>query len=68
MFNITKVYTVGMLLKETLTVKDQVAMMINLAHDEFLESVMDGRAENYEEWALFMGEMTLKLLIPAPRV
>lgn len=57
-----------MLLKEKLTSKDQIANLVNLAHDEFLECVIAGHEEDYESWALFIGEMTVKLLIPEQRV
>jgi hypothetical protein len=52
------------------TIKEQVDFIINLTHDEFLESVIMGSADEYQEWAEFCAQCITKLMVvpvPEPR-
>lgn len=52
--------------KELVT-SEQVTFALNITHDEYLENVIEGRDEKYQEWAEHAAWMIAKILIPAPR-
>jgi len=43
---------------------EKSAYLINIVHDEFLESVIQGYEEDYSEWAIFASECVKKILLP----
>lgn len=49
------------------TLKEQVDYLINITHDEFLENVIEGREEDYQEWAEFCAQCVAKLIVPEQR-
>lgn len=51
-------------LKADMTVKEQVAYLITLGHDEYLEEVIAGYESDYGDWMQFMGQCVVKLMVP----
>jgi len=43
---------------------EKSAYLINLVHDEFLESIIQGYDEEYRDWAIFASECVRKILLP----
>lgn len=46
---------------------EQTVNMLNLVHDEYLESVLAGHEEDYADWAAFAVECIEKIIVPKAR-
>lgn len=52
-----------MRLNETVETRDKAAFLTTIVHDEWLETVISGREENYQDWAEFAAWLVLKCVL-----
>lgn len=58
-----------MFLRESMERSEQLAFMVTLCHDEWLEQEQAGMAEyNFDEWIPFIGELAVQMSVPDQRV
>lgn len=54
-----------MFLRESMELSEQLAFMVTLAHDEWIEQEQRGQAEyNFDEWLPFIGQLAIQMMAP----
>jgi hypothetical protein len=57
-----------MYLRDHMETVEQLAFMVTLCHDEWLEQEQAGMAEyNFDEWLPFIGQLALQIASVKPR-
>lgn len=57
-----------MYLRESMEIGEQLAFMVTLAHDEWIEQEQRGMAEyNFDEWLPFIGQLAIQMMAPEQR-
>lgn len=56
-----------MRLPETVLDREQAKFITTLVHDEWLETVIAGHNEPYEEWTRFAAQLVLQVCLPEQR-
>ena len=48
--------------------QEQLAFMVTLVHDEYVEEVINGHEKgDFDSWLLFIGQLAVEMSVPEPR-